>query len=102
MFSNKTQQNIEACSSTLPGIHAIAKNYDLKAGTVVRAKKHKKTENGLDESKLIDDVFKLRPFEHIEGHSYTHFKNIQNSYIKGYDGFTLRNWFEQHKNDMVL
>ena len=44
MFSNKSDSNIEHRTASLPALHACATNFDMQAGTIVRAKKNiKKT-----------------------------------------------------------
>ena len=97
MFSNKSEANIELRTAAIPGIHAIANNFDDQAGTIVRAKKHKEKDSKEDELKIMNDLRKLKPFKHTEGRVYQEFPRIPRSFLERLGNISLQTWFETNK-----
>ena len=97
MYSNKSESNIEHRTAAIPGIHAIAKNFDDQAGTIIRAKKHKQKDSKEDELKIINDLRKIKPFYHTEGRAYHGFQRIPRSFLQKIGNCSLQAWFESNK-----
>lgn len=102
MFSNKQESNILHRTSALPSIHAIANNFDLEAGTIVRAKRH--TEKNYDDEVqiIIEDLHDILPFKYTEGRYYEQFKHIPKSLSEKVDGQKLHKWFNKQKNSFLV
>ena len=94
MFSNKSESNIEHHTAAIPGIHAIAQNFDAQAGTIIRAKKHRQKDSKEDELKIMNDLRNLKPFQHTEGRAYQQFPNIPKSFLQKIGNCSLQTWLE--------
>ena len=79
MFSNKTENNISKRTKSLSGIQTISDVYDLESNVIKRNKHHKNKNADSDEVIIMEDLRKLKPFEHSNGRKHDSFPNIEAS-----------------------
>ena len=102
MYSNKTTDNIYTQSAALPGITEIADHFDNELDTVQRTSRHSRLSTEDEELHMIKDMRQVRPFQHIEGRHYSHFRTIPRSKLDSVDGYLLNAWINKHKNRVEL
>ncbi|WAR28244.1 hypothetical protein MAR_013948 [Mya arenaria] len=97
MFANKTDNNITYRTAALPGINQIGENLDLQLGTMKRAKKHKQKNDQSDILTVMNDLRRIRPFNHTEQRKYDAFSKIKMSPTEDVDMEKFKEWFKLKK-----
>lgn len=64
MFSNKTKDNISKRTKSLSEIQIISDVYNLESNVIKRSKHHKNKDADSDEAIIMEDLRKLKPFQH--------------------------------------
>lgn len=95
MFSSKTEQNITRRSSALAAIVRVSENYDMKTGTVMRARKHATVSAFTDEVEMAKDLRSVRPFTYVPGRKFTGFETIESTFIVNVSNDKLLEWLSR-------
>ena len=101
MFSNKTEKNISMRSCAIAGMHGIALNFDAASGVLVRTQKHSDKSSVGDETILLDDLRRLRPFQQ-KSRCHSKFRNIMPSGVDGMDMQHYHDWIKRKTYDFSV
>ena len=102
MGPNKTPKAMERASKAAAGVQQIVKRLnkvsDLKK--VSQAHIHKSVNE--DETMMVQDLRKIRPFDRKPGRKHAHFENIQATPTSRLDMKSLFIWLEKHKKQIAM
>lgn len=101
MFSNKTEKNITMRSCAISGMRDIAHNFDAASGVTIRTTKHSAKSSAGDETILLEDLRRLRPFQ-PKARYHSKFRNILSSGTEELKVQHYHEWIKRKKYDFSV
>lgn len=99
MGPNKTIDSISKICKAANGIKDIVENFDGKLLLHQESLHHSKPSSMKDEIFMINELLKLKPFEHNEGRYHKSFPNIKRSPRRYLNIVDFHKWLERHKEE---
>ena len=97
MCSNKSESSMRKRSSAFFGMQKICDNFDNETHIVHRAQRHKVVSAVDDEMAIIQDLRKIRPFNHVCGRKVASMKRCPKNPVKRISLEELQKWIVQNQ-----
>ena len=102
MGANKTPKAIIRASKSAAGVQHIVAKFDSNAHIHSQSSRHTTRSSDEDESIIIRDLRKLRPFRIVPQRSHASFKKIEVSPLAGIDMQNFFTWLEKQKKNIAM
>lgn len=102
MGANKTPKAIIRASKSAAGVQQIVTRFDANAHIHSQSNSHTTCSSDEDESIIINDLRKLRPFHIVPQRSHASFSDIEVSPLVGIDMLNFFAWLEKQKKNISM
>ena len=101
MGVDKTVSDIEWSSRSFGGERQIVENFDQQMNSVPPSSSQSHSSSITDEGKIMTDLRKLRPFNHVPNRKHDSFPDIVANRLTRVDQVDLGKWLGEHKKNLM-
>jgi hypothetical protein len=101
MGANKTPRSIEQFSRATGGIAEIIRNFDEAVAVKKKDSSHKHKSSAKDESLILFDLLKLKPFKDFDDRCHEGFTDVSSDTLATLNEAAFNEWLDRHKKDIV-
>ena len=102
MGANKTVSSISKVCKAANGIKELVENFDITTGIHKASVHHGKRDSLKDEKEMIEDILKMKPFQHTPGRLHHSFHDIKRSPLRYLNIIEFHRWLEKHKSELPV
>ena len=102
MGANKTEKAIGRMSKAVGGVRKIVDVFDEQASIRRKSSAHSHRTSSRDESKILSDLHKLKPFSFVGGRSHTSFVEISSDPLENLNEESFNEWLKRHQRNIAL
>ena len=102
MGANKSDKAIEKASRASGGQQKITENFDAQVNRAKHSSCHSHRSTAADESKVMQDLHVVKPFNTVYHRLFDSFPDIQADPLSTLDGTDFDKWLARHQKNLLL